>query len=96
MQTDLPQVYAVLMPDESMLPWLRPGDTVRFARGKTPAAGDLVLVADAAGGAYVRTYRVRRAGQWQAQPLNEAFEPLDSQVDGLQVLGVFAGMDRSG
>jgi hypothetical protein len=89
----LPARFTVNMPDDSMHPFLRPGHTLRFARDEAPRAGDWVLVSDSTGAAYVRVYRQRRPGYWQAAPLNEAYDALDSERDGLVVLAVFMGME---
>jgi transcriptional regulator with XRE-family HTH domain len=93
-KNQLPARFAVEMPDDSMAPWIRRGDLVRFASTHAASAGDVVLVADSAGGLYVRTYRQRRAGEWQAAPASEAYESLDSVRDALRLVGVFTGLDR--
>lgn len=93
MRYELPAAFRVTMPDDSMAPFLRPGHTVTFVRGVAARPGDWVLVADATGSAYVRVYRERRPGLWQAAPLNPAYDALDSERDGLQVLAIFSGME---
>lgn len=90
----LPAKFAVEMPDESMAPWIRRCDLVRFAAISSASAGDVVLVADSAGGLYFRTYRQRRAGEWHASPANDAYESLESTRDALRLVGVFIGLDR--
>lgn len=93
--TELPYRFEVVMPDESMAPWLQAGDAVRFRRDAAPAPGDVVLVVDAQGRAYVRHYRPRSSSAWIARPANSNFADLDSAADGLRVLGLFCGMDRA-
>jgi SOS-response transcriptional repressor LexA len=88
----LPERFDVKMPDESMMPRVRPGDLLTFSTDKVPRPGDGVLVRDAAGGLYFRQYRERRAGQWTAHPLNDAFQPLDSAADQLTILAVLVGI----
>lgn len=92
---ELPYHFEVLMPDDSMAPWILSGDIVRFRRGLEPRRGEVVLVADSAGRAYVRTYRPRSASEWLARPENDDYAELDSARDGLRVLAVFAGLERS-
>lgn len=94
LKTPLPPRFAVSMPDDSMTPWLRANDHVRFATGLSARAGDVVLVSDGSGGLYVRSYRERRPGHWVAAPLNPSYQELDSNDDDLRVIGVFSGMDR--
>jgi len=94
LNTPLPPRFAVSMPDDSMTPWLRAADLVRFATGLPARPGDVVLVSDGQGGLYVRSYRERRPGHWVAAPMNTAYHELDSQRDDLVIVGVFTGMDR--
>lgn len=93
-QAKLPYLFEVVMPDDSMAPWLFALDAVRFQRGGAPKAGEIVLVRDAAQRAYVRIFRPRSATTWTARPINDAYAPLESDRDGLEVLGRFCGMDR--
>lgn len=90
----LPPLFRVAMTDDSMAPWLLEGDLVKFRTDAAPVRGQPVLLKNAAGALFVRLYRERTPGHWSAVPLNPAFDALDSQADGLSVLGVFVGMDR--
>lgn len=73
MKKDLPPIFSVSMPDDSMAPWIMAGDIVRFSQARAPRAGEIVLAVDNVGGWYARVYRPGRAGHWKASPLNEAF-----------------------
>lgn len=92
MHKDLPQTFRVAAPDDSMAPRVRAGELVEFDRRLTARAGDGVLVRDDAGNHYFRIYREGRPGHWEAAPVNEAFRPLDSERDGLQVLAVMTAV----
>lgn len=89
----LPQRFAVLLPDDSMSPFLRAGHQARFSRDEVARPGDCVLVSDSQGAVFARMYRERRPGHWEAHPLNDAYQALDSERDGLKILAVFIGMD---
>lgn len=84
----LPPVFRIAVPDDSMAPQVRAGQIVEFTTGVGPRPGDGVLVSDASGALYFRVYRTRRADEWEAHPLNEAYRPLDAERDGLTVLAV--------
>lgn len=92
MKTTLPPVFQVAAPDASMSPRIHEGTLVQFSTGMRPKAGDGVLVQDAAGQAFIRVFRERSHGRWEAHPLNEAYRPLDSQDDQLTVLAVLTGV----
>jgi phage repressor protein C with HTH and peptisase S24 domain len=89
----LPPRFAVDMPDDSMSPRLRPGQRARFDRDLAPRAGDCVLVRAAGGDLFVRLYRERRPGVWEACPINDAYQPLEVTRDGLAVVAVLTGVD---
>lgn len=93
MQT-IPASYRVTAPDDSMLPRVRRGDVLEFNRDETPRSGDGVLVRDRDGNLYFRVYRQAHPGSWQAHPMNADFLPLDSELDGLTVVGVMVGAPR--
>lgn len=93
MNNDLPATFSVALPDDAMAPRVRRGDVVRFRRGVTALPGDGVLVVDAAGRWYFRLYRERKPGEWEAHPINDAYQPLDAQRDGLQLLAVLVGIE---
>lgn len=88
----LPQEFEVAMPDSSMEPRLRCGDIVSFSRSLAARPGDGVLVRDAEGALYVRIYRARRGDVWEAHASSDAYQPLESAADGLQVLAVLTGV----
>lgn len=91
MKNDLPPLFSVRMPDDSMSPWVMRGDLVRFSRSRQPRAGEIILCADGDGGWYARIYKPGRIGQWKAAPLNNDFDPLESERDGLELLGYSMG-----
>lgn len=85
---DLPPVFWATLPDDSMAPRATAGKKMCFDRGMVPRPGDGVLVVDRAGGVAFRLYRSAGAGRWTAAAMNPAYEPLDSERDGLRVLAV--------
>jgi hypothetical protein len=91
---DLPAVFRVAMPDDSMAPRVRRGDIVRFSRDAQARPGDGVLVSDAQGQLFFRVYRQAKPGAWEAQPLNDAYTALHSDRDGLRVVAVLVGIDQ--
>lgn len=92
MNSDLPPRFRVALPDDAMAPRVRAGQVVELERSTTPRPGDGVLVQDSAGHCYFRLYRAGRPGRWEAYPLNEAYETLDSERDGLLVLAVLVAV----
>lgn len=94
MANDLPEVFSVEIPDDAMAPRVRRGDRVRFQRHMDPRPGDGVLVHDARGDWFFRLYRVRRPGEWEAHPVNDAYQPLDAKRDGLQLIAVLTGIEQ--
>lgn len=92
---ELPSLFWVLMPDDSMAPDIRKNDRLTFDSGRQPSAGQRVLVVDANGGAYVRRYKPGAAGRWRAVPDNDAeFDAIESERDGLRILAVMVGWAR--
>lgn len=85
---DLPAVFWVTLPDDSMAPRAPRGRRVCFDRRLRPVPGDGVLVADSSGGVHFRLYRAGSGGRWSGEALHAAFAPLDSERDGLRVLAV--------
>lgn len=85
--------FRVTMPDDSMMPRLRQSQIVRFDMDIEARPGDAVLVRDDHGRMYVRMYRERRPGLWEAHCLNDAYQSLDSERDGLQLVAVLTGVD---
>lgn len=94
MPAALPATFAVAIPDDSMAPRVKRGDVVRFQTGLTPSPGDGVLVRDAAGRWFFRQYRERRPGEWEAHPINAAYQPLDGSREDLRILGVLVGIEE--
>lgn len=88
MDKDLPPQFRVAAPDDSMAPRVRKGELLELDTTLQPRAGDGVLVRDDAGHCYLRTYRERRPGHWEAAAVNPAFQALDSERDGLRVIAV--------
>jgi Peptidase S24-like len=93
LKNDLPATFSAALPDDAMAPRARRGDVVRFQRGLDPRPGDGVLVQDSAGRWYFRLYRERKPGEWEAHPINDAYQPLDAARDGLQLLAVLVGIE---
>lgn len=91
-RSDLPPVYRVAVPDDAMAPRVRAGQIVEFERDAPARPGDGVLVLDSDGRPYFRVFRERRPGHWQAHPMNDAYSPLDSIADGLEVVGVLTAV----
>ena len=93
---DLPHAFTLRVRDDSMEPLLNPGDVARFRRAtlQDVKPGQRVLVVDRDKNPYIREYRLRRPGHWQAVPLKTtAYDPLDSITDGLEVLALLTGVD---
>lgn len=88
----LPDVFKLAVPDASMAPKVQQGTMVEFTRQLAPRPGDGVLVRDSAGHYYVRMYRERRPGHWEAYAVNEAYRPLDSRDDALEVVAVLTAV----
>lgn len=88
----LPDVFKLAAPDTSMAPKVPQGTMVEFTRSLQPRPGDGVLVKDRDGHHYVRVYREKRIGHWEAYAINDAYSPLDSQADGLTVVAVLTAV----
>lgn len=88
----LPNVFKLAAPDTSMAPKVPQGTMVEFTRSLQPRPGDGVLVKDRDGHHYVRVYREKRPGHWEAYAINDAYSPLDSQADGLTVVAVLTAV----
>lgn len=87
-----PQVFKLSAPDTSMAPKVTAGTLVEFDRSLTPRPGDGVLVRDRDGHHYLRVFREKRPGHWEAYAINDAYSPLDSQADGLSVVAVLTAV----
>lgn len=90
----LPATFSTAIPDDSMAPRVRRGDIVRFSRDTAPRPGDGVLLTDTSGNWFFRIYRERRPGEWEAHPLNDAYQPMDGKEDKLQILAVLIGIEE--
>lgn len=88
----LPEVFKLPASDASMAPKVPPGTMVEFTRHLVPRPGDGVLVKDRDGHHYLRLYRERRPGHWEAYAINESYRPLDSIADGLEVVAVLTAV----
>lgn len=88
MTAELPHKFELAAPDDSMAPRVRSGQLVTFETGINPLPGDGVLVVDGEGNRYLRQYRQKRPGHFEAHALNEAYQPMDSEQDRLTVLAV--------
>lgn len=91
--TELPEVFRTTVPDTALAPRVTQGATVVLTRGLEPKAGDGVLVQDGDGHHYLRLYRERRVGHWEAHALNDSYRPLDSQIDRLRVVAVITATE---
>lgn len=90
--SELPEVFILSAPDDALAPKVRAGDDVIWSTTKPPKIGSPILVRDARGQIYVRRmYEGDRPGHFVARVRSDAYRALDSQVDGLQVLAVYAG-----
>lgn len=90
---DLPALFQVAAPDNSMAPRLRQGVKATFERDLEPQVSDGVLVRDSAGELHIRIYRRGRPGTWEAHALNDDFAPLVSDRDGLEVWAVLTAVE---
>lgn len=94
MGQSLPAIFSVVIPDDSMAPRVRRGNVVRFNTALAARPGDGILVRDQQGAWYFRIYRERRPGEWEAHPLNDAYQPMDGQTNQLVILAVLTGIEE--
>lgn len=85
------QRFTVVAQDDSMQPVVLEGMQVEFDSALTPLNKDVVLVEDAGGDWYIRTYLRAPNDQWKAKPEHADYVLLDSHEHGLVVLGVMTG-----
>lgn len=83
-----PRVKAMQVMDDSMSPTISAGDMVHLDPDREPQAGNKVLVVDAHGVYYLREYRLRSGGAFEAAAHNSAHATLHSAADGLRVVAV--------
>lgn len=92
LSTPLPASFFVTAPDDSMAPRILAGQTIALDSTLVPRAGDGVLVSDERNHWYLRLYKQRHAAAWEAHALNDAYQSMDAQRDGLTVLAVIVGV----
>lgn len=88
----LPKHFELQVRDEAMSPLLRLGNFAEFTTARAPRPGDVVLLTDRDGEAFIREYRVSRGTHWQASAMNHGFQTLDSVHDGLTAHAVLIGV----
>lgn len=88
----LPTVFKLSAPDSSMAPRVPQGTLVEFTREIEPRPGDGVLVQDGLGHHYIRLYRLKRPGHWEAHAVNDAYQSMDSKEDALKVVAVLTAV----
>jgi len=93
--TDLPDRFAVRLPDDAMAPRAPAGTVIRFRKTTEAKQGDGVLVRDGNGDMFFRRMQARTPGHWRALAGNDAYAPLDSIADKLTVVAVLTGMDAA-
>jgi hypothetical protein len=92
----LPMRFRLVIRDDSMAlddpPSMRTGHWAEFEPASDAPAGQVVLVADAAGNVYIRKKVEKTPGRWEAHARRAAdYLPLDSVTDGLRILAVQVG-----
>jgi hypothetical protein len=84
----LPDVFEVVIPDNAMADRVKKGYRVTFEKTRWPRADQGILVANAAGQWFFRSFIPLQGEHFKAAPLNKDYEPaLDSEADGLTILG---------
>ena len=91
-EAGLPEEFFLDAIDDAMAPLLPAGKTGWFSRKLPGAPGKHALLVDKNGAFYIRMIQERRADQWRAVALNDAFAPLDFKEDGLRVVAVMCGL----
>ena len=69
------------------------GSVMRLDPHRQPRGGWPALVRDRAGRHYLRDFQEGAGGKWQAVARVRGFAPLDSDLDGLEVVAVMKGVD---
>lgn len=90
-ETELPTLFELTMPDDSMEPFTPRGTVLVLCRGASPVPGHGILVRNAGGEMFIRMYQQGPAGRWIAQPRNQAYAALDSERDELQIIATVTG-----
>lgn len=88
---ELPEEFWLVIPDDSLAPAFSQGTSGCFNRSAAPAAGKPVLLRDGAGNAFLRYYQPKRPGRWMAITLTNAYAPMDSVDDGLEIMAAMIG-----
>lgn len=92
---ELPERFSLQVLDDAMAlsdpPSMRPGDIAIFSPANAARPGQVVLVADANGNAYIRRFQQRTPTHWEAVARNGAYAPLDSARDGLRIVAIQIG-----
>ncbi len=86
--TNLPDLFWLDLPDDSMAPRARAGKRMGFSRGEPVKGGAGILVRDRAGVLYFRRYVAAAGGQWIARAENPDYADMHSERDGLQLVAV--------
>lgn len=91
----LPGVFLLTVPDNAMADRVLKGHIARFNKHLDPRAEDGVLVEDRAGKWHIRIYSPGAEGRFSALAKNPAYQPLESERDGLTVLAVLVGLPEA-
>jgi transcriptional regulator with XRE-family HTH domain len=92
---ELPDQFQVRVPDGPLAPLVPAGALVTFDTTISEIRpGDGVLVRDREGALHFRRYRAGAAGRWEAFANSEAYRQLDSERDGLTIIGVYVGAEH--
>lgn len=90
---DLNGKFELALKDDALAPDYPAGTAIRFDIKRPPRPGWPVLVKDASGAFFVRDYIEGAGGRWKAEARQRGFAALDSETDGLQLVGVMFGAD---
>ncbi len=93
---ELPEVFLVTVPDNAMADRVPKGHSARFDRTLKAKAEDGVLVVDAQGNWFFRIYMPGAGDRFVARAQNKDFPPLESDRDGLTVVGVCTWYGQEG
>lgn len=89
----LPSSFTVPMPDASMSGSIEKGTLLYFEAGSEAEPGQGVIVQDRHGDRHIRRFKKGSGTKFIAEATNrDAFEPLDSERDGLKVVAVLKGV----
>lgn len=88
---ELPKEFTLPVRDDAMSPRLVRGGLAHCSTEAKHGPRDLVLIADAEGGLYIREYAEITATHWQAVAAQPGYLPLDSKAHGLRVLAKVVG-----